>query len=269
MRKKISGIGLGLRAPYFKDLETLKNQDIGWLEILSENYFSGPALEKLEPLSQKYPLVMHGVSLSLGSSEALSKNYLKQLKKLIKSVEPHWISDHLCWTAYKGRSMHNLVPVPYTREVLHLVSEKIKRLQGELELDFLVENVSSYIEFHASEMKEEDFISELAERADCSLLLDINNVFVSACNHGFDPERYLKKIPGKRVKQMHLAGHSQYENYRLDTHDQPVAHAVWKLYQTWWPKLGKPPTMLEWDDRLPEFKILLREALKIKKYQQT
>lgn len=254
------GFGLGLRKEHYQEvLDTRPAVD--WFEVLTENYLvpGGKPLHFLDRIRELYPLVMHGVSLSIGSSDPLNTDYLKQVKILAERIEPHWISDHLCWTGLNGVNAHDLLPLPYTEEALMHVAGRIQQVQDFLDRRLLIENVSSYLTYTDSTMTEWQFLSEIAERADCLILLDINNIHVSAVNHGFDPQDYLNAIPVDRVQQFHLAGHSTYENYIIDTHDAPIIEAVWELYTSARKRFGDVSTMIERDDNIPELDVLLAE----------
>jgi len=222
----------------------------------------GRPLAVLDEILANYTVVQHGVSMYLGSTDPLDMSYLKKLKSLLRRTNSPWISDHLCWGSVDGRYTHDLLPLPYTREAIAVTSQKIRQAQDYLEVPFAVENLSSYAEFHDSRMTEWQFLSEVAEAADCGILLDVNNIFVSSVNHGFDPLEYLHGIPHERIAQMHLAGHSTFENYILDTHDHPVAEPVWELYKVATRLVGPTATLLEWDDNIPSFKETLAEAQK-------
>lgn len=259
------GIGVGLRAPHLEDLRAAgKPAPLDWLEILSENFTvrGGRPLRTLEEVGTSFPLVAHGVALYVGSAQGLDREHLAELRALVARVRPPWMSDHLCWGSVDGQLSHDLLPLPYTEEAVRVCVENIRRAQGELEVPFLIENVSSYAELRSSTMSEHQFLSEVAERADCGILLDVNNVYVSSVNHGFDPREYLRAIDPARVGQLHLAGHARYEGFIIDTHDQPVAEAVWQLYAETLERLGPTPTLLEWDSQLPTFAGLLEEAAK-------
>lgn len=259
------GIGVGLRAPHLEDLRAAAQPaPLDWLEILSENFTvrGGRPLHTLEEVGARFPLVAHGVALYVGSVQGLDREHLAELRALVARVRPPWMSDHLCWGSVDGQLSHDLLPLPYTEEAVRVCVENIRRAQGELEVPFLIENVSSYAELRSSTMSEHQFLSEVAERADCGILLDVNNVYVSSVNHGFDPREYLRAIDPARVGQLHLAGHARYEGFIIDTHDQPVAEAVWQLYAETLERLGPTPTLLEWDSQLPTFAGLLEEAAK-------
>ncbi len=239
---------------------------IGWLEVHSENYFGagGLPLFYLERLREYYPLSLHGVGLSLGSTDVLNSRHLEKLKGLIARFEPGLISDHLCWSSVGGRYLNDLLPLPYTEEALRHVCEGIARVQDHLGRPILIENPSSYLEYTHSTLPEWEFISEVAERADCGILLDVNNVYVSACNHGFNARHYLASVPVDRVQEIHLAGFTvncfEGGEILIDTHDQPVAEEVWRLYGYAVERFGKRPTLIEWDTRLPALQVLVDEA---------
>ena len=257
---KLQGFGLGLRPAHYGALLGERHA-VDWLEIISENYLvpGGQPLDFLERIRSRYPVVMHGVSLSIGGTAPLDRRYLADLRQLARRVEPAWISDHLCWTGVSGRNVHDLLPLPYTEEALALVTARIGEVQEFLGRQILLENVSSYLAYRDSEMTEWEFVSEVARRADCALLLDINNIYVSAVNHGFDPLRYLRGVPRERVRQFHLAGHSDMDGHLIDTHDHPVAAPVWDLYAQAVEHFGPVPTMIERDDNIPELVELVAE----------
>jgi uncharacterized protein (UPF0276 family) len=254
------GFGLGLRPQHYREiLETAPHVD--WFEVISENYMvpGGQPLRMLDRIAERYPLVMHGVSLSIASTAELDMDYLTQLKELAGRIEPRWISDHLCWTGVHGVNLHDLLPVPYTEEALAHVSQRIARVQDHLGRRLVIENVSSYITYECSEMSEWDFVAELARRTDCLLLLDVNNVFVSGMNHDFDQRAFIESIPVDRVVQFHLAGHSEGETCLIDTHDQPVCEEVWTLYGKALERFGAVSTMIERDDNIPPLAELVAE----------
>jgi uncharacterized protein (UPF0276 family) len=257
---KLQGFGLGLRPVHYGALLGERHA-IDWLEIISENYLvpGGQPLDFLERIRSRYPMVMHGVSLSIGGTDPLDRRYLADLRQLARRVEPAWISDHLCWTGVEGRNVHDLLPLPYTEEALALVTARVGEVQDFLGRQILLENVSSYLAYRDSEMTEWEFLSEVARRADCALLLDINNIYVSAVNHGFDPLIYLRGVPRERVRQFHLAGHSDMDGHLIDTHDHPVAAPVWELYAQAVEHFGPVPTMIERDDNIPELGELVAE----------
>ena len=259
------GVGVGLRSPHYADvLERAEAGRLGvdWFEALSENYMvrGGRPLRMLDTVRRSAPMALHGVSLNIGSSDPLSDEYLNELARLADRVEPCWISDHLCWTGVGGHNLHDLVPLPYTEEAIAHVAERVARVQERLGRRIALENVSSYVTYVADELSEWEFLKEIAERADCGILLDVNNVFVSAHNHGFDPETYLGEIPAERVFQIHLAGHSQSGELLIDTHDHPVRDEVWALFEWTVRRTGPVSTLIEWDEQIPPYDELLEEA---------
>lgn len=256
----ILGFGLGLRTDHYEAiLETRPAVD--WFEIISENYMvgGGKPLRYLDRIAEQYPIVMHGVSMSIGSTDPLDRGYLYELKNLAARVRPAWISDHLCWTGISGRNLHDLMPLPYTEEALRHVSERIRQVQDFLGRRILIENVSSYVSFDHSTISEWDFLAELTRRSDCLLLLDVNNIHVNSCNHGFDPRAFLDGIPADRVQQIHLAGHTRNNGLLIDTHDQPVPEHVWSLYRDAICRYGAVSTMIERDDNIPPLPELVAE----------
>ena len=259
-RRPFLGFGLGLRPEHY--LEVLESWPaVDWFEIISENYLvdGGKPLHYLDRIREHYPMVMHGVSLSIGNSDPLDLEYLAGLKRLAARVEPAWVSDHLCWTGIGGRNLHDLLPLPYTEEAVAHVAERVARVQDYLGRRILLENVSSYVTYTDSRVSEWEFLSAVAERADCWILLDVNNVYVSAHNHGFDPLAYLDGVPRERVRQIHLAGHSHNGSLIIDTHDHPVPDPVWALYVEAVARLGPVSTMIERDDDIPPLGVLLEE----------
>lgn len=254
------GFGLGLRPEYYEEILT-NLPLLDWFEITSENYFvdGGKPLYYLDKIRAHYPLVMHGVSLSLGSNEPLNNDYLHQLKTLANRIEPAWISDHLCWTGVDGLNMHDLLPMPYTHEAIEHIVSRINQVQDYLGQRIALENVSSYLNFSTSEMTEWDFLSAVANKADCYILLDVNNVYVSSINHGFKALDYIQSLPSERIIQIHLAGHSDYGDYIIDTHDASITSAVWSLYADTIKQHGLISTMIERDDNMPPFSSLLNE----------
>jgi uncharacterized protein (UPF0276 family) len=259
-RKISPGFGLGLRPVHYPDF-LREPQAVDWLEIISENYVipGGKPLAMLDAILERYPLAMHGVSLSIGSTDGLDAAYLPDLKALAKHVQPLWISDHLCWTGVQGRNSHDLLPLPYSEEALRLVVRHVDQVQNTLGQRILLENVSSYLEYRSSEMSEWEFLFQVTEQADCLLLLDVNNIYVSSINHGFDPIAFLNHLPVERVQQIHLAGHSDHGDYIVDTHDHPVAEPVWDLYRHACSRFGGVATMIERDDNIPELGGLIAE----------
>ncbi len=254
------GFGIGLRPDHYQDLLETKNA-VDWLEIISENFMleGGRNRHYLDLFKDKYRIVPHGVSLSIGSTDPLDWTYLNSLKTLIASLNAPWFSDHLCWTKYAHHNLHNLMPLPYTKEVITYVAERIKIVQDHMGIPFIIENVSSYVEFTDSTMPEWTFISEIAEKANCGILLDVNNIYVSAFNHNFNPETYINNIPPERVLQYHIAGHNDHGTYILDSHDADIRQEVWDLYKKCIPIFGEVSTMIERDDDIPPLSELLSE----------
>jgi len=257
------GFGLGLRSEHYLDLIE-HQQPVDWLEILSENYMiaGGKPLYYLDKICERYPVVMHGVSLSIGSADPLNQTYLHDLKKLAQRVKPKWISDHLCWTGTNGINLHDLMPLPYTDEALQHLVERIKKVQDFLGQRILLENVSSYLTYQHSTISEWEFLSAIAQQADCLILLDINNIHVSAHNHGFNSLTYLAALPAERIQQIHLAGHLNKGDYSIDTHDHDIIDSVWELYAESLRRFGPISTMIERDDDIPPLNILLDELQK-------
>jgi uncharacterized protein (UPF0276 family) len=260
MRKPSPGFGLGLRPVHYPEFLGAP-QAVDWLEIISENYMvpGGKPLAMLDAILERYPVAMHGVSLSIGSTDGLDAPYLAELKALANHVQPLWISDHLCWTGVQGRNAHDLLPLPYSEEALQLVVRHVRQVQDTLGQRILLENVSSYLDYRSSEMSEWEFLRQVAEQADCLLLLDVNNIYVSSINHGFDAIEFLDHLPVGRVQQIHLAGHSDHGDYIVDTHDHPVAEAVWTLYRYTCTRFGEVATMIERDDNIPDLAELITE----------
>ena len=251
---------MGLRPQHYAEL--LKSRPaLDWLEIISENYLvaGGKPLYFLDQIRERYPMVMHGVSLSIGSIEPLDFDYLAQLKALARRVRPGWISDHLCWTGTAGLNLHDLLPLPYTAEALRHLTQRIRQVQDFLEQRLVIENVSSYVTYRSSQMSEWEFITALTAEADCDLLLDVNNVYVSSVNHGFNAREFLDAMPASRVRQIHLAGHSHQGDFLIDTHDTAVPQAVWELYRHTAARLGAVPTMIERDGNIPALAELVAE----------
>ena len=254
------GFGLGLRIPHFEDVLTT-DHNVEWFEILSENFMvdGGKPRYYLEQIAERFPLVMHGVAMSIGSTTPLDMTYLNNLKKLMGDVKPRWISDHLCFTQANGVNSHDLLPLPYTEDAINHVADRIKQVQDHIGQQMLIENVSSYLTYKESGMTEWEFYNEVCQRADCFMLLDINNIYVSARNHQFDANDYLNAIDPKRVRQIHLAGHTDYGDYVIDTHDHDVCDPVWDLYRNAVKRLGAVSTMIERDDDIPAFSVLNKE----------
>jgi len=260
MTRPFLGFGLGLRTEHYQYVVDNK-PDVDWFEILSENYMvpGGKPLDYLDKIRADYPMVMHGVSLSIGSTDPLDMEYLKQLKLLTERVEPHWLSDHLCWTSVDHINSHDLLPLPYNEETIEHIAARIRQVQDILGRQILIENLSSYVTYKNSVMTEWEFFNEILRRADCLALLDINNIFVSAHNHDFEPEDYINGIDIDRVMQFHLAGHSYNGSMIIDTHDHEVCDPVWTLYATALKRFGAVSTMIERDDNIPEFSELRTE----------
>lgn len=264
------GFGLGLRTDHYNPIIASK-PDVDWFEILSENYMvpGGKPLYFLDRIRADYPVVMHGVSLSIGSTEPLDKEYLHDLRQLADRVQPAWISDHLCWTGVHGQNMHDLLPLPYTEETAKHVAERVRQVQDSLGCRILLENVSSYASYVGSEMNEWEFISQIAEAADCLLLFDVNNIYVSSFNHQFDAKAFIDGVPAHRVQQIHLAGHHHHGDIIIDTHDAPVIDPVWDLYEIAIARFGAVSTMIERDDKIPPLDELVQELAVARKISST
>jgi len=260
-------VGIGMRIPHYNHIFD-KKPVVDWFEIISENFMvdGGRPLRVLDQILERYRVVQHGVSMYFGSAEPLNREHLRRLKTLVKRTKTPWLTDHLCWGSVDGTYSHDLLPMPYTFEAAKRTAEKIREARDFLELPIAVENVSSYAEYHVSEMTEWEFLSEVVERADCGILLDVNNIYVSSQNHNFNPFDYLNGVPAERVAQIHIAGHSKFEKYILDTHDHPVLDPVWGLYAKAIELAGRTATLLEWDDLIPSFEEVHAEALKAKRY---
>jgi hypothetical protein len=254
------GFGLGLRTVHYEEI-LAGPCPVDWFELLTENYMvpGGKPLHYLDRIRAEHPVVMHGVSLSIGSTDPLDWNYLRALKALAQRVSPHWISDHLCWTGVSGKNTHDLLPVPYTEEAVAHIAARVEAIQEFLGRRILLENVSSYVSYKESELTEWEFLSEISRRADCLILLDVNNIYVSAYNHGFDAEQYLAGVPAERVQQIHIAGHSNCGDCIIDTHDADVIDPVWALYAKVIERLGPISTMIERDDHIPPLADLVAE----------
>ena len=257
------GYGLGLRSAYYQQILE-QSPDVDWFEVVSENFMvqGGKALYYLDAIAERYPLVMHGVSLSIGGPHALDPDYLKQLKQLADRVKPAWISDHLCWSRGNAHQLHDLLPLPYTAESLEYIAVRVAQVQDVLQRPLVLENVSSYVRAASDDFTEWEFLAALTRVSGCELLLDVNNVYVSSRNHGFDPWTFIQSLPKDKVRQLHLAGHSDYGAYVIDTHDHPVSDPVWALYQRTLEHFGPVATLLERDDHFPPFEELLDELQK-------
>ncbi len=262
------GHGVGLRREHFDRVLAAPTR-VDWFEVISENFMvpGGRPLHVLDAVRRDYPLAFHGVSLSIGSTDPLDRDYLERLRALAERVEPAWISDHLCWTGVGGYNSHDLLPLPYTEEALEHVVTRVGAVQDLLGRQIALENVSTYLRFAGSRLPEWEFLAEVARRADCGILLDVNNVYVSAVNHGFDAEKYLAAIPPERVWQIHLAGHIDRETHLLDTHSRHVCDAVWELYRTATRRVGAVASLVEWDEDIPEWDELEAESLRARAAQ--
>ncbi len=258
--RRCAGFGLGLRTSHYGDFLAAP-QPLDWLEIITDNFLveGGKPLVMLERIRRDYPMAMHGVAMSIGASGGVDTAYLKQVKALAGRIEPLWVSDHLCWTGPGPEQLHDLYPLPYTDEAARHVVEQIRRAQDILQRQLVLENVSSYIDFRHNSATEWQFLSHIAEAADCLLLVDVNNIYVSSVNHRFDPLDYLNALPAHRVQQIHLAGHSDHGSYIVDTHDHPVVQAVWDLYAHACRRFGAVATMIERDDHIPPLQTLVDE----------
>jgi uncharacterized protein (UPF0276 family) len=263
------GLGVGLRTVHFSHI--LEHwPDVDWFEVITENFMDSAGRPRyvLDQIAERYPTVMHGVSLSIGSTDPLNFEYLAKLKRLADEIRPRWISDHLCWTGVLGLNAHDLLPIPLNEETLSHVVARIKTVQDYLERPLVLENPSTYVTFAASTMSEWEFLSRMAAEADCGLLLDVNNVYVSSVNHDFDPREYIENVPHDRIVQCHLAGHTDCRTHLIDTHDDHVIDPVWELYRLAHLKTGGISTLLEWDAKIPEFPVLHAEVKKARQYMQ-
>ncbi len=263
------GHGVGLRREHF-DRVLAGPTEVDWFEVISENFMvkGGRPLHVLERVRSDYPLVLHGVSLSIGTTDPLDRDYLKRLRELAARVEPAWISDHLCWTGVGGHNAHDLLPLPYTEAALDHVVGRVCMVQEELGRRIALENVSTYLTFAGSTLSEWEFLSEVATRADCGVLLDVNNVYVSASNHGFDPVAYLQALPPARVWQVHLAGHIDRGTHLLDSHSRPVCDEVWDLYRVATRLFGGVATLIEWDEDIPDWDTVEAESRRARSVQR-
>lgn len=268
------GFGLGLRTPHYQDVLAGRST-VAWFEALSENYMDdgGRPIHQLKKVRADRPIALHGVSLSVGSADPLDQDYLGRLRHLCEVIEPAIVSDHCCWTSIDGQNLHDLMPLPFTEEAVAHISARVLQVQEKLGRRILLENLSTYVGFKHSEMSEWEFMAEIARRADCGLLLDINNVYVNSVNHGFDPLTYLHALPTERIGQIHLAGHSTNtlengQTFLIDTHDEPVCDAVWNLYEDTIGRTGPLNTMIEWDANIPEYKQLEAEIDKARSIER-
>jgi uncharacterized protein len=257
------GVGVGLRTVHFGHILSTRPQ-VDWFEVLSENFMDtgGRPMYVLDQVAERYPVVLHGVSMSIGSTDPLDRDYLRKLKELALRTRARWVSDHLCWTGVAGRNVHDLLPMPYTEEALRHTVARVRMVSDILERPLFLENPSSYVEFTASSMSEWEFLARLADQADCGLLLDVNNVYVSAFNHRFDANTYVDAIPADRVVQYHLAGHTNKGTHIIDTHNDHAVDDVWELYRRACARTGLVSTLYEWDDDIPAFEVMHAEALK-------
>jgi len=261
------GLGVGLRTVHFTHILN-EQPEVDWFEIISENFMDsqGRPRHVLEQIAERYRVVMHGVSLSIGSTDPLDFDYLTKLRRLAHHVNALWISDHLCWTGVAGLNAHDLLPIPLNEATLAHVAARVRTVQDFLERPLVLENPSTYVGFAGSTMTEWEFLTRMAEATGCGLLLDVNNVFVSSVNHDFDPVEYIRNVPHRRVVQFHLAGHTDCGTHRIDTHDNHVIDPVWELYRLAHELTGGASTLLEWDARIPEFPVVHAEVLKARQY---
>jgi uncharacterized protein (UPF0276 family) len=261
------GLGLGLRSKHF-DYILENNPEVDWFEVISENFMDsgGRPRQVLRRIAERYPVVMHGVSLSIGSTDPLNFEYLRKLKNLAQEIQPLWVSDHLCWTGMSGLNTHDLLPVPLTEESLAHICRRVKQVQDFMDRPFVFENPSTYLTFKQSTINEWDFLRYMTEETGCLLLLDVNNVYVSGFNNDFDPADYIRRLPHERVVQMHLAGHQHCGDYIIDTHDRRVTRNVWYLFGLAWQLTGGAATLLEWDSQIPDFADYHAELLKARDF---
>ena len=259
---QIQGVGVGLRQPHYSIFLSEDRPAIPWLEILSDNYMftHGLLREKLLKIREYYPMVMHGVGLNVGSISGINPEYLAKLKQLADDIQPAWLSDHLCWTAVDGINSHDLLPLPFTEEALKIIVDNIQCIQDYLQWPFLIENVSSYIQFQEADYSEAEFLNEVTRRSGCSILLDINNIYVNSQNHGFSTQDYLNTINKEYVKQFHLAGFEKIETILVDTHGAAIHEPVWELYQQALQRFGAVPALIEWDNNIPAWSVMLEQV---------
>lgn len=261
--RKDLGHGIGLRTTHYSHLLEQGPKGVDWFEVISENFLelAGRPWAVLQRVRKDVPIVMHGVSLAIGNVEPLDKVYLAKLKQLKEAIEPAWVSDHICWGGFGGHNAHDLLPLPYTEETLNHIVPRIHAVQDFLGEQMVFENVSSYVTFETSEMSEWEFVSELAKRSGCGLLVDVNNIFVSANNHQFAVEDYLNAIPKEHVAQFHVAGHTDKGDFLLDTHTGPIIEDVWDVYKQAVQRFGRVPTLIEWDENVPSFEEVVAESV--------
>ena len=261
--------GVGLRPPHYSDVLNNKDIHVDWFEVISENYMDsfGRPRQILKKVRQFYEIALHGVSLNIGSTDPLDFHYLKKLKALCQEIQPFIVSDHCCWTGVNGFNGHELYPLPYTKESLQHIVQRIEKVQDFLKRSILIENISTYLQFEENEFTEWDFLNELVKKSGCYLLLDINNIFVNSFNHNFNPDQFLESINLEYVKQIHLAGFTDKKTYYFDTHSCPVTEEVWSLYRAFLKKGNRVPVLLEWDENIPSFQRLQEEVLKAKAIQ--
>lgn len=268
-KNKIENCGIGLRVEHFAAIEE-QQPDIPWFEIISDNYLIEGTTQRdyLYKCRENYPVTFHGVGLSIGSTDPLNQEYLKRLKKLKNEVQPAWVSDHLCWTSAHGVVTHDLIPLPYTETVIDHIVDRISQVQDYLGQQLVIENVSSYLEFKATEMNEWEFINEVTHRSDCKLLLDVNNIHVSSQNHDFEAEDYLSAMPIERIAEIHLAGYEDRGTHLLDTHSRPVSEPVWNLFKKAVKLVGDVPVLIEWDNDIPSLERVMEESFTAQKYRE-
>jgi len=263
------GIGVGLRTVHFGHILS-RRPAVDWFEVLSENFMDtgGHPLWVLDQVTERYPIALHGVSMSIGGTDPLDREYLRKLKALAARTRAHWVSDHLCWTGVAGRNVHDLLPMPYNEEALRHTAARVRQVSEILERPLVLENPSSYVEFASSTLTEWEFLSRLGQEADCGLLLDVNNVYVSSFNHGFDPRVYIDSVPADRVVQYHVAGHTNKGTHILDSHSDHAVAEVWELFRRSCRRTGNVSTLYEWDEDIPDFDVLHAEALKARAYRE-
>lgn len=257
----ISGVGIGLRAPFTDALASGKPR-VNWLEVLADNYFcdGGAVHHKLETVRTNYPITLHSVGMSVGSTDPLDTAYLGQIKQLAERYKPEWVSDHLCFTSYDGIQSHDLLPLPFTDEAVRHTATRIRQIQDFLEQPIVVENISAYLRYRHSAMSEAEFITAVAEEANCFILLDLNNAYVNQVNHGESAEDFISNIPRQRIKQLHLGGYQTRKDFLLDAHDHPVSEPVWELFAKFTRSGSQIPTLIEWDNDIPALEVLLEQA---------